>query len=150
MHFPPVSDFPLFSKNFQTPWKIFKILPFPEKMSRFLYAKISDDLFLLIYHKFRISPLYSLFQYIFSLFRENYYFPLLFKISPCFRKIHLLFTYFLCISFPPTLTTMHLSITQCTCWTPLSLLLLLSYMYVPYFNFENLDRFTYPCDEGMS
>jgi len=32
----------------------------------------------------------------------------------------------------------------------ISLLLLLTYTYVPYFNFENLDRFTYPCDERMS
>ena len=48
--------------------------------------------FLVLDHKFRIS----------SLFRgENYYFPLLLKMSPCFRKIHLLFSYFMCASFPP-------------------------------------------------
>src|SRR6218665_844302 len=35
MHFPPVSDVPLFSKNFQTLWKIFKILPFHEKFLHF-------------------------------------------------------------------------------------------------------------------
>jgi len=39
---------------------------------------------------------------------------------PSFIKIHLLFTYFMCISFPPTFTMMHLCITQCTYWTPLS------------------------------
>ena len=39
--------------------------------------------------------------------------------SHCFRKIHLLFTYFMCISFPPTFTMMHLCITQFTYWTPL-------------------------------
>ena len=34
----------------------------------------------------------------------------------------------------------------------INLLLLLTYMYVglPYFNFENIDRFTYPCDGRMS
>src|SRR6218665_4042262 len=31
----------------------------------------------------------------------------------------MLFTYFMCISFPPSLTMMHLCITQCTYWTPL-------------------------------
>src|SRR6218665_2684396 len=35
MHFPPVSDFPLFSENFQTLRKIFTILPFPEKFLHF-------------------------------------------------------------------------------------------------------------------
>src|SRR6218665_2337410 len=44
-------------------------------------AKISDDLFLVIDHKFRISRLFSIFQYIFPLFRENFYFPLLLTIS---------------------------------------------------------------------
>ena len=39
--------------------------------------------------------------------------------SPCFRQIHLLFTYFTCIFVTPTLTMMHLCITQCTYWTPL-------------------------------
>ena len=43
MHFPPVSDFPLFSKKFQTRWKIFKMLPFPEKFLDF--HPPSDDFF---------------------------------------------------------------------------------------------------------
>src|SRR6218665_2058219 len=51
---------------------------------------------------------------------ENYYFPPTFtNFPPCFRKIHQLFTYFVCIFSPPTLTMMHLCITQCTYWTPL-------------------------------
>src|SRR6218665_267065 len=55
-----------------------------------------------------------MFQYIFPLFRENYY-------SPCFRQIQLLFTYFTCISFPPYFDhdAFRLYITQCTYWTPL-------------------------------
>src|SRR6218665_3619631 len=36
MNFPPVSDFlTYFRKNSQTPWKIFPILPFPEKFLDF-------------------------------------------------------------------------------------------------------------------
>src|SRR6218665_1021871 len=103
MHFPPVSDSPLFSKKFRTLRKIFEILPF------FLVdAQISN------------FPLFSLFQYISPLFRENYYPPPYFdKCPPCFTQIHLLFTYFTCISFPHTFTMMHLCITQCTYWTPL-------------------------------
>src|SRR6218665_680520 len=53
---PPVSDFPPVFENFRTLRKIFKILPFPEKISRFSSAEISDDLSLVIDHKFRISP----------------------------------------------------------------------------------------------
>ena len=45
--------------------------------------------------------------------------PTLTNFPHCFRQIHLLFTYFTCISFPPTVTMMHLCITQCTYWTPL-------------------------------
>src|SRR6218665_342314 len=83
---------PLFSRNFWILRKIFTIRPF---------------------------PLLSLFQYISPLFRENYYSPYFDKCPPCFTQIHLLFTYFTCISFPPTLTMMHLCITQCTYRTPL-------------------------------
>ena len=62
------------------------MLPFPEK---FL-----DDLFLVIDHKFRISPQFSLFQYISpTLFSKNYYFPLFLKNSPAF--------YILYVYFPP-------------------------------------------------
>ena len=58
--------------------------------------------FLVIDHKFRISPYFRCCSTFPSLFRENYYSPLLWQIfSPCFTQIHLLFTYFMCISFPP-------------------------------------------------
>jgi len=46
--------------------------------------------------------------------------PLLFKISLCFRKIYMFFTYFV-FFLSPSLTMMHLSITQCTYWMPLLL-----------------------------
>ena len=67
--------------------------------------------FLVIDHKYRFSPYFRCFstfppcfaKFIISpLFRENYYFLPTFKNSPlCFTQIHLLFTYFTCISFPP-------------------------------------------------
>src|SRR6218665_3628819 len=74
--------------------------------------------FLVIDHKFRISPLFSLFQYISPCFAKIIFSPYFYNFFSCFRQIHLLFTYFTCI-FPPTLTMMHLCITQCTYWTPL-------------------------------
>jgi len=36
IHFPPVSDFPLFPKNFRTPLKIFPILAFQKTFSIFI------------------------------------------------------------------------------------------------------------------
>src|SRR6218665_3197702 len=84
--------------------------------------KISDDLlfFLVINHKFRIFPLFSLFQYISPLFSENYYFPPTFKNFPPVLEIFTCFSHTLCVfRFPPALTMMHLCITQCTYWTPL-------------------------------
>src|SRR6218665_3585119 len=95
MHFPLFQIFPLFSKNFQTVG--------------------------IFYLNFRIPPYFPCFNRpTFSpLFRENYYSPPTFKNAPCFRKIHL-FLHTLCVfRFPPTLTMMHLCITQCTYWTPL-------------------------------
>jgi len=97
----------------------FPNLTFSRKIFRFSSAKISDDPFLVINHKFRISPLFSLFQYI-SPISTKLFFSLLLKIpSPCFRQIYVFFKYFMCFSFPPTFTMIHLCITQCTYWTPL-------------------------------
>src|SRR6218665_3506109 len=73
MHFPLFQISPYFRE-------IFKILPFPEKISRFSSAKISDDLFKSSTVNFEF-PLFSLFQYISPLFRENYYSPT-FKNTP--------------------------------------------------------------------
>src|SRR6218665_2625577 len=75
--------------------------------------------FLVIDHKFRISPYFRYFSTFPSLFRENYYFPPYFdKFSPLFYTNSPTF-YILYVYFPPTLTMMHLCITQCTYWTPL-------------------------------
>src|SRR6218665_390036 len=69
---------------------MFHILPFPDK-----FLDLHPQNFLMTFFSHRppqIPPL----------FRENYYFPPTFRIFHlCFRKIHLLFTYFTCISFPP-------------------------------------------------
>src|SRR6218665_959612 len=120
MHFPLCFRFPLFSKNFQALWKICKIVPFPKKCFHFHPPKFMMTFLLVVDHKLRISSLFSLFQYISPLFCKNYYFPPTLKNFPLvFQKFTCFFTYFMCISLPPTLTMMHLCITQCTYCTPL-------------------------------
>ena len=59
---------------------------------------------------------------VFHLFRENFYFSQYsFKFPPDFVKFTC-FLHILCVfRFLPSLTTMHLCITQCTYWTPLGL-----------------------------
>src|SRR6218665_2966655 len=119
MHFPTCFRFSsLLSENFRTLRKISPILLFPEKF----LAEISDDLFLSSTTNFEFPPIFAVSVH-FPLFRENYYSPLTLTNSPCFRQIHLLFTYFTFISFAPTLTMMHLCITQCTYLTPLAVVM---------------------------
>ena len=110
MHF-PLSQIPLFPKKFSDSAKNFSDLTFSQEKFRFS-AKISDDHFLIIHHKCRISPLFHWFQFISPYFWQ-FFFPLLLQIPPWFRKIYVFFIYFMCISFPPTFTMMHLCITQC-------------------------------------
>src|SRR6218665_658420 len=104
-------------KNFPN----FKFYPFPENFFDFHPPKFLMAFFshLVVNHKFRISLLFLLFQYISPPFRQNYSSPLLFKMSLCFRQIFMFFTYFLCFSFLPTFSMLHLRITQRTYWTPL-------------------------------
>ena len=114
---------PYFRKLFVL-WEIFSQFDlFPRQISLFSSAEISDDLFLVIDHKFRISPLFSLFQYISPSFAKMIISSLLWQILPVLDK----FTCFLhtlrVFCFPPTLTMIHLCITQCTYWTPLGLFL---------------------------
>src|SRR6218665_2308644 len=94
MHLPPVSDFPPIFDKFSDSVENVQNFTFSRQISRFSSAKISDDLFLVIDQNFEF-PLFFLFQHI----------------SPCFAKIII----------SPTLTMMHLCITQCTYWTPLAL-----------------------------
>src|SRR6218665_2879969 len=84
MHSPLVSDFPLyFRKLFRLYRKLSQFYLFPEECLDFDPPKFLMTFFLVIDHKFRISPLFSLFQYI-SL--------------PCFPKI-IISLYF--SKFPP-------------------------------------------------
>src|SRR6218665_4205861 len=114
MHFPPL---------FQISPCFRKFLRFFEKFLtfRFSSAKISDDLFLVIDHKFWIPPYFPSFSTFLPLIAKNSYFPPTFtNFPPVFGK----FTSFLhpfCVFFLPTLAMMHLCITQCTYWTPLGL-----------------------------
>ena len=111
MHFPPVSDFlPIFETFSDS----------EEKFLDFHLPKFLMTFFLVIDHKFRMSPYFPCFSTFPPLFRENYYFlPTLTNFPPVLDK----FTRFLhtlrVFRFPPTLTMMHLYITQCTYWTPL-------------------------------
>ena len=103
--------FPPFHISEKTPWKIFPIWPFPNIFPIFICTNFWWP-FLVIDHnlEFRpIFPLFSLFQYISPLFRENYYPPDFVKFT-CFLHT-------VCVS--PTLNMVHLCITQCTYWMPL-------------------------------
>src|SRR6218665_102449 len=79
--FPSASDFPLFSKKFQTLWKIFKILPFPEKFLDFHPPKLMMTFF-------------------YSLTTNSPYFPC-FSTFPSVLEKFTCFLHTLCISFPP-------------------------------------------------
>src|SRR6218665_1857805 len=88
----------MFSKNCLTFWKISNMLPFPEKISYFHPPKFLTTYFLVIDHKFRISPCFTTFLHPDS--RKFIIPPYFSKFPPCFRKIQQLFTYFTC-NFPP-------------------------------------------------
>src|SRR6218665_469100 len=126
MHFPPLFQIsPLFPKKFRTFRNFFTILPFPEKFLDFHPPKfLMTFFFLVIDHKFRNSPLFSLFQYISPLVSRKLFFPpLLLQLSPPVLGKFTCFLHTLRVFPPPTLTMMHLCITQCTYWTPLTALI---------------------------
>src|SRR6218665_3198244 len=100
MHFPLFQISPLFSKHFQTLWKICNILPFPEKFLDFHRPKFLMTSFLVIDHKFRISPYFPCFSTFPPCFAKFIITPYFEKLPPVLDKI----TFFLntlCISFPP-------------------------------------------------
>jgi len=118
--------YPLFQISLCFRGKIFRLRGNFSKCYLFLpifsisSAKISDDLFS-FFSQLQISnvPLFCLFQYI-PLVRENYYFPPTFINCPLF-SFNLRVLHTLCVfRFSPTLTMMHLCITQYTYWTTLS------------------------------
>jgi len=119
MHSPLFQIFPLFSKKFQTLWKMSKMLPFPEKFLNFHPSKSLMTFFIVIDHKFRISP-FSLFRYISPSVSRKLLFPPYFQKFPPVLEKFTCFLHTLCVfRLPPTLTMMHSCITQCTYWTPL-------------------------------
>ena len=118
MYFPLFQISPSFRKKFQTLWTIFTILPFPNK---FLDFQPPNFFFT---HRPQISNSHPPYFRIFPYFSCLSTFPLCFAktiISPCFRNIHVFLHALRVFRFPPTLTMMHLCITQCTYWTPLGL-----------------------------
>src|SRR6218665_2774577 len=100
MHFPLCFRFPPTLEQFSDSVENFQNFKFSRKISRLSSVKISDDFFS---HRPQISnfPLFSLFQCISLCFAKIIISPYFEKFPPCFRKIHLLFTYLMCISFPP-------------------------------------------------
>ena len=110
---------PLFSKNFLTLWKIVNIYLFPKNFSVFIRQNFWWPFFS---HRPQMSLYFSCFWYISPLFCENYTFStLLWQISlPVLGKFTCFLHTFCVFRFPPTLTMMHLCITQCTYWTPLT------------------------------
>src|SRR6218665_2959367 len=118
MHFPPVSNFPLFLKNFRTFEKIVTILPFPETFLDFHPPKFLMTFFLVIDHKFRLPPIFAVSVHFPSVSRKLFFPPYFYKFPLVLGKFTC-FLHTLRVFFPPTLTMMHLCITQCTYWTPL-------------------------------
>ena len=119
MHFLPVSDFPLyFLKIFRLRVEIFQFDLFQKKF------RFSFPIFLITFCSRLLQilnvPLFSLNSTFPFLYQENYCFPHTFlKFSPDFEKIYLFFYILYMIFVSPSLTMMHLCITQCTYWTPM-------------------------------
>ena len=92
---------------------------FSRRFFWFSSAEISDDPFLSHRPKISNFPPFFLFHNISpSVSRKLLFSPLLWQISPVLHKFTC-FLHTLRVFFPPTLTMMHLCITQCTYWTPL-------------------------------
>src|SRR6218665_3602917 len=101
MHFPPCFRFPpIFEKNLNFVENV-RNVNFSRKISRFSSAKISDDPFLSSTTNFEFPPYFPGFSTFPPCFAKIIISPYFDKFPPCFRKIQLLFTYFMCISFPP-------------------------------------------------
>src|SRR6218665_2527872 len=114
MHFPPVSDFPLFSKNFKTV-KNFLNFTFSRQNFRFSSAKISDDLF--FSHPPQISnfpPVFLVSVHLPPVSRKLLFPPTFKNVPSVFEKFTCFLHTFCVFCFSPTLTMMHLCITPCT------------------------------------
>ena len=83
MHFPLFHiSLPISENNFQTPWKILQILPFPKQILDFHPPKFLMTFFSRP-NQLQIPPILPVSVH-FPPFRENYYFPLLLEMSPLF------------------------------------------------------------------
>ena len=96
----PVSDFHSYFREIFRPCGKFSHFTFCWEIYWFSSAKISD-FFSVIDHKFRISFYFPCFSNCPPVSRKLSFPPYFSKFPLCFRKIHLLFTCFVRISFPP-------------------------------------------------
>jgi len=119
MHFPLLQISPFYFRQIYRLCGKFSTFYLFTKKFRFSSAKISDDLFLVIDHIFRI-PLYFPVSVHFPLVPRKLLFPPTLKnFPPVFEQFTCFLRTLRVFRFPPTLTMMHLCITQCTYWTPL-------------------------------
>ena len=95
----------------------FRFFPILKKF-RFSSAKNPYDLFLVIDHRFWMSPYFACFSTFPPWLANIIISPYFHKFPPLFSENSLAF-YILCVYFPSAFTMMHLCITQCTHWTPL-------------------------------
>ena len=106
---PPVSDFPLFPKEFSDSVENFPNFTFSQKCFSISSAKISDELFLIIDYKFWISPSIFAFSLHFPSISGKLLFPPTFANSPWFRKIYVFLTYFMCFFWAVWVTALSIS-----------------------------------------
>src|SRR6218665_2962880 len=110
MHFPMFQIFPLFSKHFQTLWKLFICSRKDFHPPKFLMTFFS--------HRPQISNFLSYFPCFSTLpppVSRKLLFPHILKCPHPVLEKFTCFLHTLCVfCFPPTLTMMHLCITQCT------------------------------------
>src|SRR6218665_4039528 len=121
MHSPRVSDSPHIFDTFLDFLENFTNVTFSRKNFPFSSAKISDDLFLVIDPQiFGFPPYFPVLVHSPSDSRKFIISPTFQSFPPVFQKFNSIL-HTLRVFFPPTLTMMHLCITQCTYWTPLSI-----------------------------
>src|SRR6218665_2462288 len=116
MHFPPLFQIsPPFSKNFKIFWKISKMLPIficQNFLMTFFFSHRPQIL--------NFPPILPVLVHFPPDWQKLLFSPTFTNFPSVFGK----FTCFLhtfCVFSPPTLTMMHLCITQCTYWTPLAI-----------------------------
>src|SRR6218665_1976909 len=98
MHFPPCFRFsPYFRKIFRLCGKFSKFYLFPKNLLIFNPLKFLMTFFLVIEPQISNPPYFPCFSTFPPVFAKIITSPYFSQFLPCFRKIDLLFTYFLCI-----------------------------------------------------